>query len=108
MWLCTKLGYYSIVQKRGAKFHVRGRLEKDIWNLVEAAKLGDIEVFVSDDTDYRYRFIVDAAGLAKVMTALGDSIDYSNFKDTIHELPDQADKLPVYSWLWHKMCNLQK
>jgi hypothetical protein len=113
MWLCTKFGFYSIVQKEPGVFHVRGRLEKDLWNLVDAAGgeagyLGHVEVLASDDTDYRYRIVVDAGIVAKIMATLAGAIDYSNFKDKIHELPDQKDKLGAYSRMWQMMYQLQE
>jgi len=113
MWLCTKFGFYSIVQKTEGVFHVRSRLDQDLWNLVaaaggEAGYLGHVEVLSSDDTDYRYRIIVDADMVAKIMATLGESIDYPNFKDNIHELPDQKDKLGAYSRMWEMMYQLQK
>lgn len=41
------------------------------------------------------------------MATLASSIDYSNFKNRIHDLPDQAGKLPAYSQLWSRMLVYQ-
>ena len=42
-----------------------------------------------------------------IIAALATSIDYPNFKDRIHENPDQRDKLPAYSRLWSHMLSYQ-
>jgi len=41
------------------------------------------------------------------MAALAGSINYSNCKNRIHDLPDQAGKLPAYSQLWSRMLVYQ-
>ena len=35
MWLATKHGFYSIVQKSNGHFHVRGRMRQDLENLID-------------------------------------------------------------------------
>jgi len=39
MWLMTKHGFYSIVQKNPGEFHIRARVRKDLENLVERVPL---------------------------------------------------------------------
>jgi hypothetical protein len=39
MWLMTKHGFYSIVQKRPGEYHIRSRVRKDLENLVERVPL---------------------------------------------------------------------
>jgi hypothetical protein len=39
MWLMTKHGFYSIVEKRPGEFHVRARVRQDLENLVARVPL---------------------------------------------------------------------
>ncbi|MCX6972595.1 MAG: hypothetical protein NTV93_20930 [Verrucomicrobia bacterium] len=58
------------------------------------------------DADYISRvFIPDSipGALLDIMRTLGDSVDYSNFKNHIHENADQQNKLTAYSKLWSHM-----
>ena len=44
MWLMTKHGFYSIVQKKQGEFHVRARVRKDLENLQERVPLAGREI----------------------------------------------------------------
>jgi hypothetical protein len=39
------------------------------------------------------------------MQFLGDSLDYSNFKDTVARTPDQQAKHDAYASVWHTMID---
>jgi hypothetical protein len=105
MWIASKLGFYSIVQKPShldpdgpAVFQVRARDKADLKRLT---KEYPTEIHEYCYSDYPYRIIVPTAeDLAKVMRILGDSIDYDNFKDKIEETPNQKHKLHAYKQLW--------
>jgi hypothetical protein len=105
MWLATKYGFFSIV-KKGGKFHVRARVKRDLENLVAATHI-DAKIIESETTDYRYRVLVDGAGLGIVVMTLATTLDYDNFKGHIHDLPDQADKSEAYANIWGIMAQMQ-
>ncbi len=44
MWLMTKHGFYSIVQKKPGEFHIRFRARQDLLNLVERVPLPGAEI----------------------------------------------------------------
>ncbi len=100
MWLMTKHGFYSIVQKKEGEFHIRARVRKDLENLQERVPLVGLEIHASRKTDYPYRLIVGEAEVLKVMRFLGETLDYSNFKDTVGGTPDQASKHDLYADFW--------
>ena len=100
MWLMTKHGFYSIVQKQQGEFHVRARVRKDLENLQERVPLAGREIQASKDTDYPYRLIVGEAEVLKVLRFLGETLDYSNFKNTVADTPDQAAKHDLYAKFW--------
>ena len=106
MWIASKYGFYSIIQKDDG-FHVRGRLKQDLENLKKHSGL-DCEVLKWDTADYRYRMIVPADKIAGVFTVLLDSIDYSNFKSMVGKTEGQREKLGAYHEVWGIMEALQR
>lgn len=119
MWLCTQHGFYSIVLKTPGEFHVRARLKRDLENLrallVHADPGGTASrrarewiIHRSTNADYRWRLVVTQPDVIMMMAALGDSIDYSNFKNRIHTRADQCDKSIAYGNLWADLHALQR
>lgn len=105
MWLCTKLGFYSIVAKTPTEVHIRARAKKDLENLRRKAiarvpGASAWKIHRTEPADYRFRIVIHASDLPAVMQALAASIDYSNFKAVIHKTADQRDKGDVY-WDFH-------
>jgi hypothetical protein len=107
MWLATKHGFYSIVQKAPDEFHVRGRIRKDLENLLHLVER-DLEILEWPLADYRYRIIVQQSDLAQLMGKLAISLDYPNFKNRIAEEPDQRVKLHAFHEVWSIMAGLQQ
>lgn len=105
MWLATKHGFYSIVQKAPTKFHIRARVRQDLKNLRELTG-NDWEIQEWPLADYRYRVIVDYPEFAGVMAALALSLDYPNFKSQIAVTPDQRDKLNAFHQIWALLARL--
>jgi hypothetical protein len=103
MWLMTKHGFYSIVQKQPGEFHVRARVRQDLENLVVRVPLPGAEIHATRTADYSFRIVIGKGDVLKVMQFLGDSLDYSNFKDTIARTPDQQNKHSVYHRIWSMM-----
>lgn len=103
MWLMTKYGFYSIVQKQPDEYHVRGRERKDIENLVVGVPLPDAEIKESKDTDYSDRIIVGKSDVLAILNFLGETLDYSNFKEKIDKTPQQARK--PYHEVWRVLAN---
>lgn len=109
MWLCTKLGFYSIVQKAPDEVHVRARCKKDLENLKKAVKekihrgASLWKIVRTEPADYRFRMVVSAVSLQSIMQVLALELDYPNFKGVIANTPDQADKLGAYSAFHHDM-----
>jgi hypothetical protein len=105
MWLMTKHGFYSIVQKQPGEFHIRARVRKDLENLVARVPLPGAEIHSSKETDYTYRIVAGKSEVLAIMQFLGDTLDYSNFKNTIARTPDQQDKHGPYTTVWHTMVD---
>lgn len=106
MWICTKFGFFSVVQKAPDEFHVRARVRKDLANLKKAAHLS-AKIHRSEPADYRYRMVLHVGAWRIAAATLIDSVDYPNFKSMVAKSPDQAEKLTTYSDFHHDMEQLQ-
>jgi hypothetical protein len=107
MWLCTQLGFYSIVRKEPDTFHIRARCRQDLDRLVQAAGVGTpIASYVG--SDYPWRVICPAADLPKFMSTLSSSIAYGNFKSAIAASPAQRSKVSAYHDIHHRMVEWQQ
>jgi hypothetical protein len=105
MWLMTKHGFYSIVQKKPNEFHIRARVRKDLENLVGRVPLPSAEIHSSKEADYTFRLIVGKGDVLRAMQFLGDTLDYSNFKNTVGSTADQQNKHDAYGTVWHTMID---
>lgn len=105
MWLITKHGFYSIVEKEPGIFHVRARERADIENLLQGVPLPEVEILESNSNDYRYRVIVGKDEVLNIMRFFGDTIDYSNFKNKIAATPGQSHKHHAYGKIWSVLAD---
>lgn len=106
MWVCSKYGFFSIVQQRNGEIHVRARVKRDLDNLRRELALGG-RVIVSKTAKYRFRLIIDAEIKAQVFHILSESIDYDNFQAMLSTIPDQRDKVPAYHDFFVLMSTFQ-
>lgn len=105
MWLMTKHGFYSIVQKQPGEFHIRARVRQDLENLVQRVPLAGARIHDTKSADYGFRIIVGKAEVLAVMEFLGQTLDYSNFKSHIARTPDQEQKHDVYADIWGRLSD---
>ena len=112
MWLCTDLGFFSVVRKGANQYHIRARVRRDLENLKTAlavdlsAHLPDIQRWPT--ADYRWRVVVTFESWAFIGNYLIRAISYDNFKSRISSLPDQRHKLRAYHELWHAGVDWQE
>lgn len=107
MWLCTQLGFFSIVKKDPDTFHIRARCRKDLEDLALAAGTGT-PLASYPGSDYPWRIFCSAAELPRFMGAFTDSIDYGNFKGAIAASPTQHSKLSAYHDIHHRLLGWQQ
>lgn len=99
MWIASTLGYFSVVKSRqDGNFMIRARRAADLHNLTKAGLNGTY--LETPDADYIARLIVTPGELPRFYALLAETVDYHNFKGKIHDLTDQADKLPMYGRMW--------
>jgi len=85
MWIASKLGFYSIVQKTPGEWHIRA----DLMRLASVVATSAVEIEEWPAADYRWRFIVrDASELVTIFEALAETVDDSN----LHPCFDDRDR----------------
>lgn len=104
MWLFTKHGFYSIVQKAPSEWHVRARVRGDLDNLLTAANL-ESKIIDTRAGDYQWRIILRKKCDLMAVAGAVFAIDYENFKDMIADTPDQKGKLQAYHTIWSLMAH---
>ena len=113
MWIFCKQGFFSAVaHEDNADFmHVRARFKGDLERLIEWAgetpllknKLSGKRPTVvhTPDHDYEYRANFTREDWAEIVNAVARDIDYTNFKDSVHEGTARDD---AYMSVWATMA----
>jgi len=74
MWLCTQLGFYSIVRKSPDEFHIRARCREDLDTLASTIALPEpVESYPG--SDYPWRILCDPTDAFKT-TLLHSAVGY--------------------------------
>jgi hypothetical protein len=95
MWVFTNQGFYSIVRildTNPEKYWVRSRRKEHL-----TTYFSEERIIYTHATDYQYRVTINKEELIDIFTHLPEEINYTNFKDSIHdkELKDAAH------YVWH-------
>jgi|SRR5580704_18831608 hypothetical protein len=100
MWIFLSDSFLSIVAHSSipGSLLVRARHEGDI----ERA-FPDIAATVDESADYRYRAVIPREVVAQRLSEVAGSIDYPNFKNTVHD----HDRRDAYMEIWSTMYRLQ-
>lgn len=117
MWLMTKHGFYSIVQKDDG-IHIRAREREDLERLLKGMGVYNRHAVIAFDpskewkatdailetprNDYQWRIVVNQVFLDEFMKWLGKTCDYPNFKAQIDSDPAQRRK--PYHAVWEVMA----
>lgn len=106
MWIFTKNGFFSAVQHLDLPdcLLVRARLKGDLNRFITAHNIKTL-VQVTPNADYRYRAIIKKTDFAKAVEAEAESIDYSNFKNAVH---DGTPRDTAYMKCWSAMVQAQE
>jgi hypothetical protein len=107
MWLMTRYGFFSMVQKPGDKdLTIRARARADLENLRVRYLPSMGEIRENEGTDYRYRAGASHAAVADAIRASVMDIDYANFKDTVAN-EQGAKRARVYGRIWEVLWAVQ-
>lgn len=113
MWVFSKIGFYSAVQKRTCKpdeVEVRSRCRGDLERLNQAVK-GKYKITSNGGTDYLFRLRMPKEKWALFVCDQALKIDYDNFKSTIDvstfETREQQNRRHnAYMGVWRAMLAL--
>src|SRR5208282_2003323 len=84
MWLVTKYGFFSVVQKTGEKnLTVRARVREDLDALRERYLPSLSPTVERAGSDYRYRAKASHVDFAEAMKKMVLDVSYCNFKDCV-------------------------
>lgn len=106
MWLFTKRGLLSVTRspRDPSKIQVRARSRRTIeyaWETLDAE--GEYpDIIETDDSDYRYRFLISPGEWSRLASVLADDVDYGNFKGLIHESA-RTDREKIYGMVLHQV-----
>jgi hypothetical protein len=110
MWVCSTLGFFSVVKKGTPpnEFQVRARTRRDIENLCDLIELPYSRIVTSHDSDYEYRVLLNAEELGQLFDGLQATITYSNFKSAVSRRPDQQKQCETYHAWWSDAARWQE
>lgn len=95
MFIGSKYGFFSVVQKDAVRYNIRSQVRQDIENLLQVCEL-TAEVGTWSTLDYRYQITISSDEWFIVMAELARNLDYKSFKSCIASEIDQRDKLVAY------------
>ena len=109
MWVCSKYGFFSIVQKDGEEgVQVRARVRADLCALLAfGLKQKDYVIHESLDSDYRYRILISHQEWAEALSTMALHIDYPNFKGMIKKVQGHI-RAQFYGQVWSVLYKMGK
>ena len=107
MWLATRFGLFSIVQKPGEKnLTIRARVRKDLENLRQRY-LPKLKIVVGGGIDYPYRAVVTHKAFANAVKKMVLEIDYGNYKEVVAGEQGLGRSM-VYGRVWSVLTMLER
>lgn len=113
MWIFTQDGFLSIVQdtQHQGNLLVRARKRDDLRRFVQLAQANmqmKVPVLETPTHDYRFRITVPHVVAVYVIQELVVDIDYSNFKNRVHDVDPDPRRSIAYTRVWTEMVQFQE
>lgn len=105
MWIMTKIGFYSIVEKPKGRICIRSRSVADMIQL-QLRIYQDGEVQETLLADYRYRMTITREYFEQEFSELVKFVTYNNFKDEIKKHNKHREML--YHQVWNILRNIER
>ena len=109
MWIMTKVGFFSVVQKaedvEENALTIRARVRADLVALKREYLPEMGPIVAGRGTDYRFRARVRKDDWAGAMTKIGRDVDYENFKDEVKRVQG-PNRARLYEEVWHVLNGL--
>lgn len=110
MWLFTKDGFYSVVQKPHQKgtgmVTVRTRNKDDMLHVIKALGIGTKHLISDEGTDYEYRIEVNKTQWSEYVTMAIADIEYDNFKHEVEK--HDPERAHIYLGVWSTLLRTAK
>ena len=109
MWLFTKTGFYSIVEKPedAPRLTIRARDRGDLVRLKKHYLPEMSKIVVLKQSDYEFRAFAPRQAVARMMSRIASEINYSNFKDEIFREQGLA-RSSLYHRVWTVLLELSR
>ena len=110
MWLMTKFGFFSVVEKPEDKkvgaVTIRARVRSDLEGLREyLPQMG--EILANVGTDYPFRARVSKSDFALALSKIALDIDYNNFTDVVAKKQGKS-RAGCYGKVWGVLYELEE
>lgn len=109
MWMMTKIGFFSIVEKPKGKICIRARCREDLENLIEEVigrPFDPIDIQTTLRNDYPYRLFISRDEFMQVFDEFLKLVTYSNFKNEVGKTNPKREKL--YHQVWALLRQIEK
>ncbi len=93
MWIMSRTGFFSVVAHRDnpGLVLVRARKIDQLKRLSEENPTGPFEIVETPSADYPVRTTITKDRFESIVTWMTRSIDYDNFKNSVHDDPKCSD-----------------
>lgn len=106
MWIMTKIGFFSIVEKSKDQMCIRSRRRQDLSALkILFGTNAEIIRTPPENSDYRFRMFLSREFFMSQLPKLVSLIDYSNFKDAVKKVNPKREKL--YHKVWFDLLPIE-
>lgn len=106
MWMMTKIGFFSIVEKPPGKTCIRARCREDLENLLEEVLGVESEIIKTPKNDYQYRVIVDREEFMRCFDTFLKLVTYSNFKNEVAKTNRRREE--IYHQVWALLRQIEE
>ena len=107
MWICTPIGFFSVVQKPNQQhLTVRARIKQDLLQLKSQYLPELSEILSHVGTDYAHRAHCTHEQWGKALAIMAQDITYGNFKSHIQKTQGPA-RAGIYSGVWNQLWDLE-
>lgn len=110
MWIFTKTGFYSVVQKPEHKgssiLTVRARSLDDLRAFCQESDTPESRIRRNTGTDYPYRVTVPRCVFANWLSLQAYNVDYPNFKNLVHSTLG-AFRSRIYARVWAILTEIE-
>jgi hypothetical protein len=105
MWIMTKIGFFSMVEKPKGQICIRSRSVKDMIDLQKKV-FPDYNILHTPKADYPYRLIVPIKYFRSEFGKLANTVDYPNFKSEVGSKNSHRENL--YHQVWAILTQIEQ